>query len=347
MKKFVILFLILIISFVAASSLENKTLGDDDATVKIVIYTDFQDPYSAKWYNETLPKIKENYINNEEVKILWKHFPLNIYKNSHSTAVASECVAEQDYFFKYIDIIYNNQNDLNDQELRQYAEELNLDMKKFDKCIIDNDARDTIESDIKDGKNFDIKGVPTFVINNKYVIAGAQKFDVFEEQINKILSVDDDSVEPNIKIPKNCVSWYDGCNNCSIENGELLACTEKACEIYDKPYCKTYKYEEPVDSNSDIKTTIIDSNTEISVGTPVEQKCFGCNVNDTCYPAGYRTGSEFCNIETGKLEEQKTNETVCSNDFECSTNVCISGKCVSKGIIEAIFEFFANFFGIS
>ena len=45
------------------------------------------------------------------------------------------------------------------------------------------------------------------------------------------------------KIPKSCVSWYDWCNDCSVENWKILACTERACFRQDTPKCLKYKEE--------------------------------------------------------------------------------------------------------
>merc|ERR1719272_1111172 len=42
------------------------------------------------------------------------------------------------------------------------------------------------------------------------------------------------------KIPADCVSWYDGCNTCTVANGQLGACTEMACFRQDAPSCKAY-----------------------------------------------------------------------------------------------------------
>lgn len=37
--------------------------------------------------------------------------------------------------------------------------------------------------------------------------------------------------------PKNCLSWYDGCNTCNIVNGALSICTEMYCFTRDNPEC--------------------------------------------------------------------------------------------------------------
>lgn len=45
----------------------------------------------------------------------------------------------------------------------------------------------------------------------------------------------------NPSIPNKCVQWYDGCNTCSVENGKISMCTERACLQNEEPYCMQYK----------------------------------------------------------------------------------------------------------
>ena len=45
-----------------------------------------------------------------------------------------------------------------------------------------------------------------------------------------------ETVEPNI-IPQNCISWYDGCNTCRVNNGVIGACTRMMCFQEEEPYC--------------------------------------------------------------------------------------------------------------
>jgi len=41
-------------------------------------------------------------------------------------------------------------------------------------------------------------------------------------------------------IPDNCVTWYDGCNTCSAEFGELRGCTLMMCFTQNEPYCQVF-----------------------------------------------------------------------------------------------------------
>jgi len=68
-----------------------------------------------------------------------------------------------------------------------------------------------------------------------------------------------------------------------------------------------------------------------------------CPLDGKCYPFGYRKDGKFCSDEGG-FTTQKSEES-CQNNFECSSNVCVSGKCVSEGLIQKIISWFKRLFG--
>lgn len=46
------------------------------------------------------------------------------------------------------------------------------------------------------------------------------------------------------EIPKNCLSWFDGCNNCMVNDGEIGGCTRKFCPQKDMGELKCLKFTE-------------------------------------------------------------------------------------------------------
>ncbi|MDO8741377.1 MAG: hypothetical protein Q7J54_07470 [Candidatus Woesearchaeota archaeon] len=69
-----------------------------------------------------------------------------------------------------------------------------------------------------------------------------------------------------------------------------------------------------------------------------------CPLDGKCYPFGYRKGGKYC-TDNGIFKEQLKSEEACDNNFECSTNVCVDGKCVSSGLIQKIISWFTKLFG--
>ncbi len=71
-------------------------------------------------------------------------------------------------------------------------------------------------------------------------------------------------------------------------------------------------------------------------------KCNGCELEDKCYPMGYRKEGNYCSED---YEFVKQNEKVCENNFECKSNICVSGECVGEGLIKKILKWFRKLFG--
>tara|TARA_Y100000034_G_scaffold87182_1_gene104506 strand:- start:572 stop:1942 length:1371 start_codon:yes stop_codon:yes gene_type:complete len=72
--------------------------------------------------------------------------------------------------------------------------------------------------------------------------------------------------------------------------------------------------------------------------------CSGCLLDNKCYPFGFRKPGNFCSDKESSFVEQKEGGLICDNNFECSSNVCISGECVSEGLLQKIINWFKNIF---
>ncbi len=69
-----------------------------------------------------------------------------------------------------------------------------------------------------------------------------------------------------------------------------------------------------------------------------------CPQDGKCYPFGYRKEGKFCS-DSGAFTGQSVEDSACDNNFECSSNVCVSGKCISSGLMEKVINWFKRLFG--
>jgi protein-disulfide isomerase len=161
-------------------------LGDLDAPVKIIEYSSITCIFCKRYSIEdgTFQKIKEEYIDTGKVLYGYKHFTRN--QIDILGARAMECAGEQDMFFEYKELIYKNQNQLQNLEFEKYAKELNLDLKEFDECVEKEDYFKKIEEDKNEAILNGITGTPGFLINGK-IVSGAQADMVFKEIIEEEL----------------------------------------------------------------------------------------------------------------------------------------------------------------
>ncbi len=103
----------------------------------------------------------------EEVKIVFKNFPLNNHKFAKKAATAALAAESQGKFWEFHDLLFKNYNRLNDKKIRDIAIELGLDMVKFDEKTKDPLIQEKISRDLRDGNRADVRGTPTVFVNGK------------------------------------------------------------------------------------------------------------------------------------------------------------------------------------
>jgi protein-disulfide isomerase len=96
------------------------------------------------------------------------------------------CAGEQDAYWSYHEKLFSSES-LGSQIYTQYAQELSLDMGKFQNCLKDEKYKDAIQADSDFAINLGVRSTPTFFINGLAVV-GAQPLDVFKQVIDKELA---------------------------------------------------------------------------------------------------------------------------------------------------------------
>jgi len=123
---------------------------------------------------QTLPKIKENYVESGEVRYVLKDFPLSSHPNAVPAAVAVRAAGEQGMYWEMHDLVFENQSEwaeLSDDELNDkflsYAEELGLDTEQFAEDIEKDQLTDRVMAGRKLGEDLGVRYTPTMFVNGK------------------------------------------------------------------------------------------------------------------------------------------------------------------------------------
>ncbi|MBI2664666.1 DsbA family protein [Candidatus Woesearchaeota archaeon] len=167
---------------------DAPALGDENAPVTLIEFSDFQCPFCGRHFSQTHSQIKQQYIDTGKVRFVYKHFPLDsIHPQATPAALASECAREQGKFWEYHDLIFQNQQSLGDASYKQWASQLSLDTNKFNGCYDSQKYIERVRSDLQQGTDAGVRGTPGFLLNG-VAISGAQPFDVFQQAIEAALS---------------------------------------------------------------------------------------------------------------------------------------------------------------
>ena len=118
---------------------------------------------------------------------MWKHLPLDMHKDAPAAHVASVLAQKQGKFWEYHDKLFENQNALKLENLRQYAQELGLDMQRFDKDLIDLANKKRVDDDKAEATALGVTGTPAFFVNGRF-LSGAKPFEEFAAAINAELA---------------------------------------------------------------------------------------------------------------------------------------------------------------
>ncbi len=166
-------------------------MGDPNAPVKIIEYSDFQCPYCARFTTDTEQQLIDAYVATGKVYFEYHSFGEFIGTESLRSAEAAYCAGDQGKFWEMHDIIFANQTGENvgafsDKRLTAFAAKVGLDAGKFSDCFNSSKYKAQVLQDGTDGTKAGVKATPSFTINGK-LVEGAQPFSVFQTEIEALL----------------------------------------------------------------------------------------------------------------------------------------------------------------
>ena len=164
----------------------SPIMGSHNAPITILEWGDYQCTFCYKFHQNTLDIINEDFIKTGKVKIVFKDFPLNGF-DSKLAAEASYCAQDQEKYWKYHDELYKNWGGertgwITRESLGKFAETVNLDIEKFNKCLDDHKYENKVDLLYAFGKEIGIDATPSFLVFNdqKMIkIRGNQPLEVF------------------------------------------------------------------------------------------------------------------------------------------------------------------------
>ena len=169
-------------------------LGDANAKIAIVEFTDYQCPFCARHSKTVFPQIKEQLIDTGKVKYVMYDYPLEFHPQAKSAAVAARCAGKQGKYWAMHDVIFNNQRGLNQALYEKTAKDLQLDLSAFANCLNDDAMNKRVEANLAYGSQIGVSGTPKFfagkvkgdVIIDVIAINGAQPFSAFSNAVARL-----------------------------------------------------------------------------------------------------------------------------------------------------------------
>ena len=161
-----------------------RVIGDPDAPVTIVEFSDFQCPFCQRAYS-VVKQLLAKYP--DQVKLAYRDFPLRqIHPQADAAAAASRCAGEQGKFWQFHDRLFESNLPLSQPSYLEHATQLGLDATQFSECVLSDRFVALIEQDLQAGSRAGVSGTPAFFING-VALTGAQPLSAFERIVEQEL----------------------------------------------------------------------------------------------------------------------------------------------------------------
>lgn len=155
----------------------GPSYGPSNASVTIVVFSDFECPYCRELAHTIRSNVGERYPS--DVRVVFKDFPIDaLHKWARAAAEASHCIAEQKpaAFWAFHDWIFEHQQEVNETNLRDkalaIATEQNVDVGKVSSCIDTHATAQQVKQSGEEGAALQVQQTPTLFINGR-MLSGA------------------------------------------------------------------------------------------------------------------------------------------------------------------------------
>ncbi len=141
----------------------DHSQGPAHAPVTLVEYGDYECPYCGEAY-PVVEAIKKRL--GGQLRFVFRNFPLSqAHPHAEHAAEAAEAAGDQGKFWEMHDLLYENQQALEDEDLLRYAATLGLDVPRFTRDIAGHTPATRVREDFRSGVRSGVNGTPTFFIN--------------------------------------------------------------------------------------------------------------------------------------------------------------------------------------
>lgn len=161
----------------------NYSTGRSNALVTVVEFSDYQCPV-CRSVHTVARRLKDHY--REQVRWVFKDYPLRKHRNSRMTAEAARCAGEQGKFWEYQDILFSSREEFNPESLERFAVDLGLSGELFQECLSSGKFGEAVQKDLQEAERLGLDRTPSFIVNGR-LMTGGLSFEQFEEVINEEL----------------------------------------------------------------------------------------------------------------------------------------------------------------
>jgi protein-disulfide isomerase len=180
-------------------SVEGKQFkGKKDAKLTLIQFSDYECSFCGQLARETIPQVVRDYVETGKLKFVFGDLALGVHSQAIKAAEASYCAAEQGRYWEMHDVLFSRQGGLELSKLIASANEIGLDLAKFQQCLNINRYAAQVEQSSAEAKQLGFDSTPVQAIGLTEgngssmkvmkVITGAVTYPVTQAAIESLLN---------------------------------------------------------------------------------------------------------------------------------------------------------------
>lgn len=148
----------------------TPTTGNPEAPVVLVEFSDFGCPACRSFF-PLVKELADTYP--QHLKVAWRHFPLPQHQNAKEASIAAQAAKRQDKFWEYAQKLYENQGNFDRESLFNYANEIGLDISRFEQDYQSVETQNEVNGDLRVANSLNLNATPTFFLNGEILKFGS------------------------------------------------------------------------------------------------------------------------------------------------------------------------------
>jgi protein-disulfide isomerase len=165
-------------------SAQDHIQGDPHALVTLVEYGDYQCPSCGQAY-PIVKRLQKHFA--KRMSFVFRNFPLTqIHPYAEPAAETAEFAAAHHKFWEMHDLLYENQERLDDDLLLELSQQLTLDPDELTEALESKQFEPRVRADFSSGVRSGVNGTPTFFINGQRH-DGSYDYESMVEAIDRVL----------------------------------------------------------------------------------------------------------------------------------------------------------------
>jgi protein-disulfide isomerase len=155
---------------------QGVTIGNENAPVKMLVFSDYQCPYCAEFASMIEPALVKEFVPSGKLQFVYYDYPLGgAHKYSFLAARAARCAGDQGKFWEYHDLVFGKQSEWGTEEgvplktFLGYGKEVGVNEGPFKSCVDSDKYQDIVSANHELGERLGVNATPTVFVNGRRV----------------------------------------------------------------------------------------------------------------------------------------------------------------------------------